>query len=71
MPRVIQVIESEVTEGEDIGEDRCRVVRKYHSLDGVLLAENDPGRKPWPQKYDESDYLAGGYQIFSRLEFGG
>jgi hypothetical protein len=42
MPRLIRVIESEITRGEgDSADDRCRAVRQYHTTDGELLAETD------------------------------
>lgn len=44
MPKVLQVIESEITRGSGKSEDdRCRIVRQYHSLDGEFLSEVDPG----------------------------
>lgn len=43
MPKVIQVIESEVKRGLGRSEnDPVRSVRQYHSLDGDMLAEDDP-----------------------------
>ena len=42
MPKVIQVIESEVQRGSGKNEDDpVRIVMQYHSLDGDLLAERD------------------------------
>lgn len=41
MPRVIQVIESDVSRGEGKEGDPCRNVVQYHTLDGTLLAERD------------------------------
>lgn len=40
MPKVIQVIESEISRGEDASR---RTVRQYHAPDGKFLAEIDPG----------------------------
>ncbi len=42
MPRVIEVIESEITRGEGIPGDPIRRVVQYHAKDGELLAEHDP-----------------------------
>jgi hypothetical protein len=43
MPKVIQVIESEIVRGTGKNEtDVLRGVTQYHTLDGVLLAERDP-----------------------------
>lgn len=42
MPRLIQVIESQVTRGE--GKDKsdpCRAVTQYHTVEGDFLAERD------------------------------
>lgn len=46
MPRVLPVIESETPRGAGTAADRCRTVRQYHTLDGELLAENDPCAVP-------------------------
>jgi hypothetical protein len=56
MPRVIQVIESTINRGIGIEPDPVRNVTQYHTLDGVLLAENDPCRnwaKNKPEKEDK------------------
>lgn len=42
---VIQVIKTEALRGEGVQEDMCRIVKQYWSLDGELLAENDPCTK--------------------------
>ena len=42
MARVIQVIEVEVTRGKGTEDSVMRGVTQYWSLDGELLAENDP-----------------------------
>ena len=42
MPKVIQVIESDVCMGEGTGEDTYRNVMTYHTLEGKFLAKNDP-----------------------------
>lgn len=42
MAKVIQVIETEEKRGEGIADDPIRCVMQYWSLDGELLAENDP-----------------------------
>lgn len=42
MPRVIEVIESQVYRGEGDPHDPCRIVIQYHTLEGEFLAENDP-----------------------------
>ncbi len=42
MPKVIQVIESDVCMGEGTGEDTYRNVMTYHTLEGEFLAKNDP-----------------------------
>ena len=41
MPRVIQVIESEVVRGAGSINDTVRTVRQYHSPEGDFLAEHD------------------------------
>lgn len=41
MPKVIQVIESEVNRGKGTLTEPFRHVTQYHTLDGVLLAEKD------------------------------
>lgn len=40
-PRVIQVIESEISRGEGIRSNPHRTVVQYHTLDGEWLAETD------------------------------
>ena len=40
--KVIQVIETISARGKGTEEDPCRPVHKYWSLEGELLAENDP-----------------------------
>lgn len=42
MPQVIKVIEAEEPEGKGIESDPYRIVKRYYTLDGKLLAENDP-----------------------------
>lgn len=42
MPKVIQVIESNITRGAGTDSDRTRTVVQYHTLDGKILAEFDP-----------------------------
>jgi hypothetical protein len=42
MARVIQVIETMDTRGKGTTEDVIRNVMQYWSLEGKLLAENDP-----------------------------
>ena len=39
---VIQVIVTKALEGSGTEEDPCRIQTRYWSLDGTLLAENDP-----------------------------
>lgn len=41
-PRVIQVIEADERRGGGTSGDPIRLVRRYYTLDGQLLAENDP-----------------------------
>lgn len=41
LPRVIQVIESEINRGGGIEHDPIRNVRQYHTLEGEKLAEHD------------------------------
>lgn len=50
--RVIQVIETVSVRGKGTEEDTCRPVKQYWSLDGELLAENDPcaSEKPFDIK---------------------
>lgn len=43
--QVINVIETKSMRGRGTPEDMCRIVRQYWSLDGKLLAENDPIEK--------------------------
>ena len=40
--KVIQVIETVAMRGDGSPENMCRWVRQYWSLEGELLAENDP-----------------------------
>lgn len=40
--KVIQVIETTSLRGTGSEDDKCRPVTQYWSLDGNLLAENDP-----------------------------
>ena len=40
--KVIQVIETKSARGKGTEQQLCRVVTQYWSLDGELLAENDP-----------------------------
>lgn len=42
MPRVIQVIESEVCRGKGKDGSSMRAVTQYHTIDGDFLAEDDP-----------------------------
>lgn len=43
MPRVIEVIESELVRGKGTEQDVCRIVMQYWTLDGKeMLAERDP-----------------------------
>ncbi len=42
MPKVIQVIVSEVLRGRGLEEDVARTVIQYHTLEGEFLAELDP-----------------------------
>jgi hypothetical protein len=42
MAKVIQVIEVEITRGKGTEDSVMRGVTQYWSLDGELLAENDP-----------------------------
>lgn len=42
MAKVIQVIEVELKRGKGVEDDPIRGVLQYWSLDGDLLAENDP-----------------------------
>lgn len=41
MPKVIKVIESQITKGEGTAEDCYRLVIQYHDLKGKFLAEFD------------------------------
>ena len=41
-PKLILVIESSICRGKGTKEDPCRTVNQYYTLDGQLLAENDP-----------------------------
>lgn len=41
MPRVIEVIESEVVRGKGVEDDPVRRVMQYHTKDGEFLAESD------------------------------
>ena len=41
MPRIIQVIESEVPRGKGVQDDPYRTVMQYHTPEGLLLAECD------------------------------
>lgn len=43
--RVIQVIETKALRGQGTNENKNRIVTQYWSLDGELLAENDPCAK--------------------------
>lgn len=43
--QVIPVIKTESLRGEGMNEDMCRIVKQYWSLDGELLAEDDPCAK--------------------------
>lgn len=42
MPKLIQVIESTEKRGSGLDGDPVRMVFCYYTLEGVLLAENDP-----------------------------
>lgn len=42
MAKLIQVIEAHETRGRGTEEDPVRMVTVYYSVDGVVLAENDP-----------------------------
>lgn len=42
MPKVIQVIESQTKEGAGTMKDAYRTVMVYHTLEGKLLAKDDP-----------------------------
>lgn len=42
MPKLIQVIESEIKRGSGTSGDEIRKVKQYHSIEGQLLAEHDP-----------------------------
>ncbi len=46
MPRLIQVIQSDVPRGKGTPVDRCRIVQQYHTPEGDLLAEYDPQEPP-------------------------
>lgn len=48
MPRVLEVIESEVPRGQGINSDPCRIVKQYHTKEGDLLAERDEWRESQP-----------------------
>lgn len=43
--KVIQVIRTTATRGKGNENDPCRIVTQYWSLDGKMLAENDPEAK--------------------------
>ena len=43
--QVIQVIKTESMRDEGTNEDMCRIVKQHWSLEGELLAENDPCEK--------------------------
>ena len=40
--KMIQVIETKSARGKGTEQQLCRVITQYWSLDGELLAENDP-----------------------------
>jgi hypothetical protein len=42
VPRVIQVIQSEIKRGAGVESNPIRIVTQYHTLDGEMLAESDP-----------------------------
>jgi hypothetical protein len=74
MARVIQVIETEEKRGKGVEDDPIRGVTQYWSLDGELLAENDPvvtdrptppmlvGAKLLRDIYDKQAAAPGGHQ---------
>ena len=53
MPRLIQVIESEIPRGAGTQEDPVRTVRQYHDVEGNFLAERDPA----PPNLTVQEYL--------------
>lgn len=66
MPKLLQVIESEVPRGDGTEFNPCRNVVQYHTTDGQFLAENDPS--------PEVDCLQSGQcftQVGSRFYHGG
>lgn len=54
MAKVIQVIEVEITRGNGVEGDVMRGVTQYWSLDGTLLAENDPCPPDKPPLFSDS-----------------
>jgi len=53
VPRLRQVIESEVLRGSgNSPDDPIRRVVQFHDPDGTFLAENDPCPAPQPQRSD-------------------
>lgn len=49
MPKIIQCIQSNEHRGNGTAEHKSRMVTLYHTLDGALLAENDPC---WSEPYE-------------------
>lgn len=43
--KIVCLIETKALRGEGTPQDMCRTVTQYWSLDGKLLAENDPCAK--------------------------
>lgn len=46
MPKVIQVIENEETDGNGTDKNPYRMVRRYYTLEGKFLAEYDHWKEP-------------------------
>lgn len=56
-PRVIKVIHSEQYRGEGTTESPIRYAQQYHTLEGELLAEDDPCHiskmREWKEEVDK------------------
>ena len=74
MPKVIQVIESEISRGGVPGDNNYRTVKQYHSPEGEFLAENDPENCPLTTSENVQAYviahLAKKYEMKRDLDVG-
>ena len=80
MPKLIQVIESEVSRGDGTEFRPYRNVTQYHTPEGVLLAESDPYEAPYclvrgacftqrGRSFYNAGRLAGdGYKVFDGVD---